>query len=576
LVSLALPGPRYAAAAENEEIVELRRALREVQAQNRELARRLGTLESTRAPPAAPRSKPASTQEQSASDKPRTPAPTAADPSSKDVSSKDKDASSKDPSRLPEPHDTANMTLEERVKELEVGWAAQENATRQLIQNTLSRVGPNINSFLSLSGVVEVVGSRTREFNGPVTDTLALATTELDFDIKLSNWLTGALVLHWESGTGGTFPTSTLTTVTSAGTLAGVGVDRFTLDRTHVSIGDLTLFPISARAGLEVVHFGTSTGVARLDTLSIGTPLTTEVFENREAAAGFEFAWPTPPLAPPPAPVVVPTVQPLVLAPAVSNIAQWLGYKPPPQRVAKPTPVTPPVEPSPFYGSFLVYKGDEEITPGRTLIQDYNASLGFRTSGHCGVPYEELKSSLICPWEIDAHVDYDTSVFNSVFLRSSYRPFLNQIGAIPGVAASVKARFGPFAVVGEVNRAIQDARFLDGLGVFRNITPMTWQASLAYQFGWNPWITEIGHQGDFISVAYSGTRDMAGVTDMINGVPTRIGFVPQNRLLVTAGEWPMDGLRVAVEYSANWDYPVSLGGTGQLAHGIMGQVQLNF
>ena len=99
LVSLALPGPRYAAAAENEEIVELRRALREVQAQNRELARRLGTLESTRAPPAAPRSKPASTQEQSASDKPRTPAPTAADPSSKDVSSKDKDASSKDPSR---------------------------------------------------------------------------------------------------------------------------------------------------------------------------------------------------------------------------------------------------------------------------------------------------------------------------------------------------------------------------------------------------------------------------------------------------------------------------------------------
>jgi hypothetical protein len=38
----------------------------------------------------------------------------------------------------------------------------------------------------------------------------------------------------------------------------------------------------------------------------------------------------------------------------------------------------------------------------------------------------------------------------------------------------------------------------------------------------------------------------------------------------------MDALRVAVEYSANWDYPVSAGGTGQLAHGIFGQVQLNF
>jgi len=59
----------------------------------------------------------------------------------------------------------------------------------------------------------------------------------------------------------------------------------------------LMQFPIAARFGVEVVHFGTSTGVARLDTLSIGTPLTTEVFENRQTAGGLEFAWPTPPAA---------------------------------------------------------------------------------------------------------------------------------------------------------------------------------------------------------------------------------------------------------------------------------------
>src|SRR4029077_4961917 len=124
----------------------------------------------------------------------------------------------------------------------------------------------------------------------------------------------------YESGVRTTFPDT------------APGVDRFSLDRTHVLIGDFTQFPIAARVGREVLHFGTSTGVARLDTLSIGTPLTTEVFENRQAAAGLEFAWPTPPLRPLPAPVVVPRVSPLVVAPAVQQIARWLGYTPLPQR----------------------------------------------------------------------------------------------------------------------------------------------------------------------------------------------------------------------------------------------------
>ncbi|MEH2496097.1 hypothetical protein V1294_002576 [Bradyrhizobium sp. AZCC 1678] len=38
----------------------------------------------------------------------------------------------------------------------------------------------------------------------------------------------------------------------------------------------------------------------------------------------------------------------------------------------------------------------------------------------------------------------------------------------------------------------------------------------------------------------------------------------------------MDGLKTAVEYSANWDYPVSVGGTGKVARGAFGLIQLNF
>jgi hypothetical protein len=550
--------PSCAVAAENEDMATLRRMLGELKAENRKLSARLSALEG-----AAPRHSAATAAKPAAAVHPVRvvqPAPVAATPPV-----------------LPAPdlsETAAKRPLNERVRELEIGWAANENATRQILRDTLNKTGPKINNFLTLSGVVEGIASRAGSFTGPTQENLSLGTAELDFDIKLSDWLTGALVLHFDNGTGAIFPTGNQPVVPT--NVAGVGVDRFTLDRTHILVGDLMQFPIAARFGVETLHFGTSTGVARLDALSIGTPLTTEVFENRQTAGGLEFAWPTPPRQPPPAPVVVPRVSPLVVAPAVRQLMGWLGYTPLPERPFRPTPVTFPFDPPPFYGSVMTYRGSDSIIPGRTKIDDYNASLGFRTRGNCGVPYDQLTNSLICPWTVDFHVDYDTSVFESRFLRTSYLPFLNQIGRIPGMAASLKTSFGPFAFVGEVNAAIQDARFIDGLGIARNMMPMTWQASIAYQFDWNPWIQEIGAQGDFISVGYSGSKDMAGVSILQNGIPTRIGFVPQHRLFLTGGEWVMDGLKVAVEYSANWDYPVSVGGTGKVAHGAFGLLQLNF
>jgi hypothetical protein len=108
------------------------------------------------------------------------------------------------------------------------------------------------------------------------------------------------------------------------------------------------------------------------------------------------------------------------------------------------------------------------------------------------------------------------------------------------------------------------------------MTPMTWQASIAYQFDWNPWITEIGQQGSFVSLAYSGSQGMSGTTALISGVPTRVGFVPQNKLLLTYGEWVMDGLKIAIEGAVSWDYPQSSGGTGEVVYGAFGLVQLNF
>jgi len=541
-------------------MTRLQRALREMQEQNRELARRLDTLESAAA---AQRTAP------KVGDTSHEPSAARWSPT---VRSR----------RTPAPKDTweieTERSLDVRVKDLEVGQGAQEHATRQIIQDTLAKNGPKINSLLSLSGVLEFNLSQSRDFApeinalypfgrpGAAKDTLVLGTVELDFDIKASDWLTGAVVVSYDNGS--------TKFLTATGTSASV--DRFSLDRAHVTVGDLMQFPIAARFGFEVQHFGTSTGVARLDTLSLTTPLTTAVFENRQTAGGLEFALPTPPRGPLPAPVVEPPVQPLFLAPLVKHMAGRLGYIPVAGPVAPLTPVRPLADLPPLYGSFMLYKGSEEFGADRTRIQDFNASVGFRTRGHCGRPYEELRSSLICPWTFDAHVDYASNVFESKFLHTGYLPFLLQIGSIPGVAGSVKASFGPFAVVGEVNSAMEDAVFVDALGIPRNIRPAAWQASLAYQFGWNPWVREIGAQGDFISVTYSGSYDLAGAVALVNGLPNRVGFVPATRLAVTVGEWVLPELKVAAEYSANWDYAENRGGTGKLVHGIFGLIQFNF
>ena len=45
---------------------------------------------------------------------------------------------------------------------------------------------------------------------------------------------------------------------------------------------------------------------------------------------------------------------------------RWLGYTPLPERPFRPTPVTFPFDPAPFYGSVMTYRGSDSIIPGRT------------------------------------------------------------------------------------------------------------------------------------------------------------------------------------------------------------------
>jgi len=216
------------------------------------------------------------------------------------------------------------------------------------------------------------------------------------------------------------------------------------------------------------------------------------------------------------------------------------------------------------------------VAPASKFAQNVNASLGYHTQGHCGRPYEELQGSYICPWTFDFHVDYNSSVFNSTFLENGYRAFLDQIGVVPGMAASLKASFGPMSLTAELDGSIERKSFYDNLGKKISIMPAAWQVSLGYQFGWNPWVEKIGEQGDYLAITYSGTSNLAGATQLIGGVPTRVGFAPQTRLSLTAGEWVLEGLQLAIEYSIDWDYSKKDGGTGNIGNGFFTALTYNF
>ena len=521
---LALKLPSMAAAAEADEIAELKRAIEALKAENRELARRLGALEAEK----AEREK--AVQAERAEEKPEAVTPPATVESAQ------------------------REQLEQRVKELETAKTAQEDAVRSIIQESMAKSGSKINEFVSLGGVLEVVAGRRENFSGESEGEITLGATQLDLEIQVNEWTLGSVIIEWVDGTDVTFPTT-----------AGfqTGVDRINLDTASITIGDPLRFPPYLQAGRVIVPFGISTGNPVTDVLSLEDPLTLQAFEMRATAIGLGVGFPTPPLAPAPPPVVAPAPRPLVINPLIGSLSRHAGYAPPPQR-PKPPPLFTLTPALPPYNAGIYFFDGE--TGGPT--EHINATAGYRTKGRCGLRYEQLLGIQLCPWGVDVSVDYTSSVFDSRFLGAEYQGFLDQIGLVRGMAASVKSTIGPVSLVAEWNGAIERATFLDDAGNSISMKPAAWQISLGYQFDWHPWVEELGAQGTYVALGYSQSSDLAGVTQLINGVPTRVGFVPRKRLLLTAGEWVLDGLRLVIEYSHNWDYSTSEGGTGNSANGL--------
>lgn len=522
LLCLCSGGPGLGAEAGDADITEMKRAIAELRAQNRALAQRVELLEAEktgRSAAAGGVSQPAAAATTAAS---------------------------------------AAADLTRRVSELELAKIAQQDATRAIIKDSLAKVGSKVNEAVSLGGAVEMLASRSRDFEGARKSALKLNTGELEFDVQAGDWASAKLKLEYVDGSN---------SLANSSRGFETPVDRIALHTASLTLGDLQRFPLVLQAGRMNLPFGSSTGVHRSDTLAIEGPLTTDAFQMTRTAIGVGFGWPTPKPVRPALPVVAPTVKPLVLAPLLSAFARQLGYLPPPSRPKPPAAVSAPAEPPPYYGSLMFYEGGRTGAQ-RGFVRNLNARLGYRSSGHCGQPYSALRAGDFCPWSLDINLDYNNAIFNSDFLQTEYQAFLRQFGPVRGMAATAKLALGPLMLAGEWSSALAPAAFVDDFGTPHRIKPGAWQASLGYQFDWNPWAEAIGGQGSYLALGYSQSRDLAGALQLVNGERTRVGALPRSRWTLTAGEWVAEGLKVQIEYSHIKDYAISEAGSGASGHGI--------
>jgi hypothetical protein len=448
-----------------------------------------------------------------------------------------------------------------RLDELEQRRVAQEDATRAIIRQSFAERASNITNAVSFSGTLETLTFWQSNFDNTSESDIRLDTAQLDFDITMNTWSHAALYIEYFSGDDFVFPTTEGD---------AVGVDRFTVRRGTITIGNTEKYPVYATTGRDFVPFGISTGDPVLDVLTITDPLTVEVFQMQEDFLMFGFEWPTPP---PPAPVSAyarPPVapRPILFNPLVRTVAHEVcGPYCGPLDKPKTVTATPYTCVAPWYGEIYFFNGNTlESTTDPNAIEQMGGSLGYRTKG--------VLPDSCTPWCVNFTVDANSSVFDSNFLQFQYRHFLPQIGFVPGMAAHMKSMLGPYGLVLEWNGAISEARFVDDAGNPVAIRPSAWQVALNYQFDWNPTVETIGTQGTYLAMGYSESSDLFGVTrivDPANPVPERVGNVPQRRFSIGVGEWVLDGCRVAIEYSHAIDYGTNEGGTGNSADAVLMQ-----
>ncbi len=122
--------------------------------------------------------------------------------------------------------------------------------------------GHMINKYIDFSALIEVEASAGEDFEGVNESNFELATVELGFVGKVTDWASAHLTILYEEG----------------------GDDEVLIDDAHILIGNTGKFPLYLNAGRQYVPFG------NFETNMISDPLTLEIAETQETAlqVGFE------------------------------------------------------------------------------------------------------------------------------------------------------------------------------------------------------------------------------------------------------------------------------------------------
>jgi len=169
-----------------------------------------------------------------------------------------------------------NQQLSNRVSQLEAMVGAKnatpvpdqalENKMHQLYEQEQSKehqgLAAMINDHISFSGLIEVEASAGEDFEGGNESDFELATVELGFDARASDWASGHVLVLYEEG----------------------GDDEVVIDEAFITLGKTEQLPLYLTAGRMYVPFG------KFETNMISDPLTLEIGETRETALQLGFA----------------------------------------------------------------------------------------------------------------------------------------------------------------------------------------------------------------------------------------------------------------------------------------------
>ena len=165
-----------------------------------------------------------------------------------------------------------NHDLRRRVSQLEKALPANTHEHTEAQVSKILRhkekeqldgdFGHMINKYVEFSGLIEVEGSVGKDFTGSNESNFELATIELGFVGKVTDWASAHLTLLYEEG----------------------GDDEVVIDDAHILLGNTDKFPLYLSAGRLYVPYGNFT------TNMISDPLTLEIAETQETAlqVGFE------------------------------------------------------------------------------------------------------------------------------------------------------------------------------------------------------------------------------------------------------------------------------------------------